>query len=59
MISKQRANYKERSSIAHCKDCSMFKAPHECTYVKGFIYREGTCEYWQPKNKLPVRKRAA
>lgn len=50
-ITKDAANYQQKSTRRHCEDCSMFRAPSECTLVIGHIARFGTCRFWDRKRK--------
>ena len=32
-----------------CRDCTMFRKPHDCTLVKGHISPDGTCRRFYAK----------
>ena len=55
-ITKAEANYINSSPIQHCKDCTMYKASsNACSLVLGQIMPKGHCDYFELKNKLPVK----
>ena len=35
----------------HCSNCSMFRKPHGCTAVGGFIAKMGKCDIWEATRK--------
>lgn len=53
-ISKAEAEYVDKAKSNHCQDCKMYRAPHACTLVLGYIEYEGHCRYFERKSKLPV-----
>src|SRR5260221_4543638 len=34
------------TAAEHCGNCSMFRAPHKCTAVGGWIVAKGKCDIW-------------
>jgi SPP1 gp7 family putative phage head morphogenesis protein len=49
-VSKGTAEYRDfPSGKEHCKLCTMFVKPHECTVVRGTIYEWGWCKYFEAK----------
>lgn len=59
MITKSTANYIAAASRDYCRDCTMFRKPSACTLVSGVINLNGHCDYFERKQRLPVRDRNA
>ena len=49
-LSKANANYRPGSKKNICAECTMFRAPHKCTSVSGFISPLGLCDYFDRKD---------
>lgn len=43
---KVSVHYRDGTTKRHCGNCTMFRAPHACTLVKGEIRRDGVCDRW-------------
>jgi len=49
-LSKSAVNYRMSQGGHHmCRDCTMFRKPHDCTLVKGHISPDGTCRRFYAK----------
>lgn len=48
---KETSNYREGNEEKRCGNCTMFRSPHECTAVKGYIEREALCDYFKRRIK--------
>lgn len=47
-VSKLTADYRDfPSNHEHCKLCTMFRKPNDCTTVRGIIYEWGWCKYFE------------
>jgi Inorganic Pyrophosphatase len=49
LINRKKYHYgQDRGTNAeHCGNCSMFRAPHKCSAVGGFIAKMGKCDIWE------------
>lgn len=49
-ITKETAKYvPDSKNQSHCAICRMFRAPNECTLVKGDIDPQGWCKFWEKR----------
>jgi hypothetical protein len=49
-VSKSTAEYRDfPNQKEHCKLCTMYQKPHDCTAVRGIIYEWGWCKYFEAK----------
>ena len=46
---KKDAGYREGRKDYKCALCTMFRAPHQCTTVSGWISPLDVCNYFEPK----------
>jgi hypothetical protein len=46
---KKDAGYREGRKDYKCALCTMFRPPHQCTTVKGWISPLDVCNYFEPK----------
>ena len=46
---KKDAGYREGRKDYKCVLCTMFRAPHQCTTVSGWISPLDVCNYFEPK----------
>ena len=46
---KKDAGYREGRKYYKCALCTMFRAPHQCTTVSGWISPLDVCNYFEPK----------
>lgn len=49
MRTKKEVNYRHGKWFWKCQNCSMFKPPHGCTLVEGWIQKQDVCNEWEPK----------
>ena len=45
-LDKRAVNYRDGSGLFRCGTCTMFRAPHGCTKVEGFIESDDVCDVW-------------
>lgn len=46
---KLAVNYRHGTDAQHCGICTMFRDPHECTLVEGFIQKDAVCDEFVPQ----------
>lgn len=52
MVSQDQAQYLPHpKGLERCELCTMFRAPHRCTYVAGNISPRGWCKYFDRKSR--------
>lgn len=56
MISQRDAGYVDHPvGSERCDGCVMFRLPHSCTLVRGYIIPNGHCRHWYPAKKAAVK----
>lgn len=59
MVDKSEVNYRRATDPSkRCGVCVMFRDPHDCTLVRGYIERHMVCERFAAKHG-PVTRRMA
>lgn len=44
-------HYRNGYKTTVCANCIMFRSPHDCTAVKGFIAKDALCDLYEAKAK--------
>ena len=49
-VTKEEAEYQDApKGREFCGRCTMFRPPHKCSYVRGYIERDGWCRFFEAK----------